>query len=50
VALQLASGATGGPVDLNMNNLLLGAFISLLGLALLMYGRKAVRAPHIVVG
>ena len=37
-------------MDLNTNNLLLGAFIGLLGLALLMYGRKAVRAPHIVVG
>jgi hypothetical protein len=37
-------------VDLNLNNILFGGFISLIGLALLMYGRKAVRVPHIVVG
>jgi hypothetical protein len=37
-------------VDLNLNTILLGSFISLVGLALLMYGRKAVRVPHIVVG
>jgi predicted cobalt transporter CbtA len=33
-----------------VNGFLLGAFISLIGLALLMYGRKAVRVPHMVVG
>jgi hypothetical protein len=37
-------------VDLNINTLLLGGFISLIGLALLMYGRKEVRVPHMVVG
>lgn len=37
-------------MDLNVNNLLLGAFISLIGVALLMYGRKAIRVPHMVVG
>jgi hypothetical protein len=37
-------------VDLSLNNILLGGFISLIGLALLMYGRKEVRIPHIVVG
>jgi hypothetical protein len=37
-------------VNLSVNGILLGAFISLIGLALLMYGRKAVRVPHIVVG
>ncbi len=37
-------------VSLDLNNLLLGAFISLIGVALLMYGRKEVRVPHIVAG
>ncbi|MCL4367652.1 MAG: hypothetical protein M1337_00510 [Actinobacteria bacterium] len=37
-------------MNLSVNNLLLGAFISLVGMALLMYGRKAARGPHIVVG
>jgi hypothetical protein len=37
-------------VDLDVNTLLLGGVISLIGMALLMYGRKAVRIPHIVVG
>lgn len=37
-------------MDLSVNSLLLGAFISLIGMALLLYGRKAARGPHIVVG
>jgi hypothetical protein len=37
-------------VDLDLNTVLLGGFISLIGAALLMYGRKEVRIPHIVVG
>ena len=37
-------------VNLDVNNLLLGAFISLIGLALFMYGRKEMRIPHIVAG
>jgi hypothetical protein len=37
-------------LDLGANSLLLGAFISLIGMALLLYGRKAARGPHIVVG
>jgi hypothetical protein len=37
-------------VTLSANSLLLGAFISLIGMALLLYGRKAARVPHIVVG
>jgi hypothetical protein len=37
-------------MNLNLNTILLGSFISLVGFALLMYGRKAVRVPHIVVG
>jgi hypothetical protein len=37
-------------VDLNLNGILLGGFIGLIGLALLMYGRKADRVPHMVVG
>jgi predicted cobalt transporter CbtA len=37
-------------VDLSLNNIVLGGFIGLIGLALLMYGRKEVRIPHIVVG
>jgi hypothetical protein len=37
-------------VDLNLNNILFGAFISLIGLALLGYGRKAGRVPHMAVG
>jgi hypothetical protein len=34
----------------NVNVFLLGGFISLIGMALLIYGRKATRVPHIVVG
>lgn len=37
-------------MNLSANSLLLGAFISLVGMALLLYGRKAARGPHIVVG
>jgi hypothetical protein len=37
-------------MDLDLNTILVGSFISMIGLALLMYGRKAVRVPHIVVG
>jgi hypothetical protein len=37
-------------MNLSANNLLLGAFVSLVGMALLLYGRKAARGPHIVVG
>jgi hypothetical protein len=37
-------------MNLNLNTILLGSFISLIGLALLMYGRKEGRAPHMVVG
>jgi hypothetical protein len=40
----------GEVVNLDVNNLLLGVFISLIGMALLMYGRKEVRVPHIVAG
>jgi len=43
-------GSMGRYVDIGVNNLLLGIFISTVGLALLMYGRKAGRVPHIVVG
>jgi len=35
-------------MNLSVNNILLGVFISMIGLALLMYGRKAIRTPHIV--
>jgi hypothetical protein len=37
-------------MNLSLNNLLFGAFISLIGLALLGYGRKAGRIPHMAVG
>ena len=37
-------------MNLSANSLLLGALISLVGMALLLYGRKAARGPHIVVG
>jgi len=37
-------------MNLSVNNILLGVFISMIGLALLMYGRKAIRTPHIVGG
>jgi hypothetical protein len=37
-------------MNLNLNTILVGSFISLIGLALLMYGRKEGRVPHMVVG
>jgi hypothetical protein len=37
-------------MNLDLNNILLGGVIGLIGLALLMYGRKTVRVPHIAVG
>jgi hypothetical protein len=37
-------------MNMSVNGLLLGAFISLVGMALLLYGRKEARGPHIVVG
>ncbi|MFH0917223.1 MAG: amino acid transport protein [bacterium] len=35
---------------MDLNSILVGVFISLVGLALLMYGRKQTRLPHMVVG
>ena len=37
-------------LDLSLGNLVVGGFISLVGLAVLMYGRKEVRVPHMVAG
>jgi hypothetical protein len=37
-------------LDLSLGSLVAGGFISLVGLAVLMYGRKEVRIPHIVTG
>lgn len=34
----------------DLNSILVGVFISLVGLALFMYGRKETRLPHMVVG
>jgi predicted cobalt transporter CbtA len=34
----------------DLNSILVGIFISLIGIALLMYGRKETRLPHMVVG
>lgn len=39
-----------GLLDISPGNLAAGIFISLIGAALLMYGRKELRAPHIVAG
>jgi hypothetical protein len=36
--------------DLSLGSLIVGGFISLIGLALVMYGKKEMRVPHIVVG
>jgi hypothetical protein len=33
-----------------LTTLMVGGFISLIGIGLLMYGRKAGRAPHLAVG
>ena len=40
----------GVPMNLDMNTLIAGIFIGMIGLGLLQYGRKEVRIPHIVVG
>jgi hypothetical protein len=37
-------------LNLSLGNLVVGGFISLIGVALLVYGRKEVRVPHIVAG
>ena len=37
-------------LDLSLGNLVVGGFISLVGLAVLMYGRKEVRVPHMAAG
>ena len=37
-------------MNLGMSAIVLGLFIGLVGLALLNYGRKEVRVPHMVVG
>jgi hypothetical protein len=37
-------------VNLDLSTILLGGFIGLMGLALVSYGRKEVRIPHIAVG
>jgi hypothetical protein len=37
-------------LDLSLGGLVVGGFISLIGLSVLMYGRKEVRIPHIVAG
>jgi hypothetical protein len=37
-------------VGFDVNTILLGGVISLVGMALLMYGRKSTRIPHMVVG
>jgi hypothetical protein len=35
---------------MGLDGILVGVFISLIGIALLMYGRKETRVPHMVVG
>ena len=37
-------------MDLSLSTLVVGIFISLIGIALLIYGRKGVRVPHMVAG
>jgi hypothetical protein len=37
-------------MDISLGGIVLGGFIGLIGFALIMYGRKEVRIPHIVVG
>ncbi len=39
-----------GILDISPGNLAVGIFISLIGAALVMYGRKELRVPHIVAG
>jgi hypothetical protein len=40
----------GSNVNLSISGIVLGIFLSLVGIALLSYGRKEVRIPHMVVG
>lgn len=37
-------------MNLDLNTIIVGGFIGLIGLGLLSYGRKQLRFPHIVVG
>ncbi len=37
-------------MDLSLSTIVLGLFIGLVGFALVTYGRKEMRVPHIVVG
>ena len=37
-------------MNLDLSTIILGGFIGLIGAALVMYGRKEVRIPHIAVG
>jgi hypothetical protein len=37
-------------MNLSMSGIVLGILLSLVGIALLTYGRKEVRIPHMVVG
>jgi hypothetical protein len=37
-------------LDLSLGTLVVAGFISLIGLAILMYGRKEMRVPHLVAG
>ena len=37
-------------MDLSLSTIVLGVFVGLVGIALLTYGRKEVRIPHMVVG
>jgi hypothetical protein len=44
------SAPFGVSVDLSLSSILVGVFISMIGLVLLGYGRREVRVPHMVVG
>ena len=37
-------------LNLNMGSILIGVFISMIGSAVVLYGRKEVRVPHIAAG
>jgi hypothetical protein len=37
-------------MDLSLSTLVVGIFISLIGVALLIYGRKEARVPHMIAG
>ena len=37
-------------MNLDLSTIILGGFIGLIGAALVMYGRKEIRIPHIAVG